>query len=630
MLDSACKFVSVYGQELGEIVNTTMTSGFKLKSLQEFCFTHITTNLEQYSTDVLSLLPKKFRERLLRSAVPVLDICRLEDDTTFTAGIDMESLWEKFYSAYVRVNAYKTPDLTWRELFFKRLFDAVIKRDRRKGYFQALSGTENDALRISHKSTSDCPVNNENMDIVNYLVATKCNILFESQSLFTESVEEDRFLTFQNCLKNGQLSYYKEPCIMVDGPTPTYHKSCCMNQLVPPRYTHLFPEGSCYLPDSIALRLITEKCHYRPKQLVFNLVDFSLFIKECCIVDCLKGCFEEVESLAIQGPASNRECEKLAGEVLSLILQTPVPALSNLKVSLRSPNDESVLDSVESVLRTYHGLKKFAFECSCNDLLEFSKINSVTKNQPLLNTLSISLRVYDGSKMLSSETLFISWIEECFKHPSVQEFEFCINPATAQLVVQIITVFLSTRCSQEQTLVFRMALGPKSSNTCPTPVKSPPHSKGSKMSLRLRRSTQSSVPSTYPFNDAITFKYKCLSFDSSTIFDSFTDAFFSLAPLKLKRISFQRINSCNGCKLLSRLAVNPRIEMESLELVLSDLPYQKMKFFESILQRPALQSVKFSCLARNARSFNNTSFEHFEKKLIYDSAKEKTYLLSRK
>ncbi len=77
-----------------------MAPGFKLISLQEHRFTHITTNLEQYSTDVLSLLPKKFSEWLLRS-IPVLDVCRLEECSSFTLGIDMESLWEKFYSAYI-------------------------------------------------------------------------------------------------------------------------------------------------------------------------------------------------------------------------------------------------------------------------------------------------------------------------------------------------------------------------------------------------------------------------------------------------------------------------------------------------------------------------------------------------
>ena len=67
-------------------------------SLEETCFFYIMKTLEQYSIEELSLLPVKFREQLLLS-LPLLDICQLEE-TQFTAGLDMEAIWEQLHNDY--------------------------------------------------------------------------------------------------------------------------------------------------------------------------------------------------------------------------------------------------------------------------------------------------------------------------------------------------------------------------------------------------------------------------------------------------------------------------------------------------------------------------------------------------
>ncbi len=60
-----------------------------------------------------------------------------------------------------------------RELFFKRLFDAVIQGERPYGYFHVFSGGMVGCSSVSEKMTEDRPVSEHNIDFVNFLVATK-------------------------------------------------------------------------------------------------------------------------------------------------------------------------------------------------------------------------------------------------------------------------------------------------------------------------------------------------------------------------------------------------------------------------------------------------------------------------
>ncbi len=645
-----------------------MTSGFKLKSLRELCFSHITTNLEQYSTDVLSLLPKNFRERLVRS-IPVLDVCRLEECSSFTVGIDMETLWKYLCSIYIHGHTYKTPELTWRELFFKRLFDAVIQGDRPYGYFHVLSRAEKRTPWISRKVNEDRPVSEHVIDFVNFLVATKRNVPAKPVATDTES-EADRRLRDRYGPVHGSMSRHE--VTLINGSIPpgqTYHKSCYINQLVPSRYTNLFPEGSCYLPDSIALQMIIEKCHYRPKHLHIDVSEFSTFIlnveNDCGSLDCLKSYFEGVESVSIQGVieksqrtriisgAKYGECKGVAGRVLKLILQAPYPLLSSLKVSINTRDD--VLNSIEPVLVSYGGLQKFSFVGRGDDSPNFQKLNAIVEYQQCLSTLSFSINevteVYNPFHRVTrspvfSKTHFLSWIQACFKSPSLQEVQLDISPITTQLIFQVLTVFLSTPCSREQTFILKISLendrpespwlkpsmpplpslkgpivsspvppngntmspvpsngstmspvsskdltmspvpsnGPTMSPVPPNgPTMSPVSSNGPTMSPVSSKDptmppvpppppplpvpTQPSVPPTYRFDDAITLKYKCLVFDHWSISESFIEAFFSLAPLKLKKMSFRESRFFDGINLQSRITADPLIEIESLELL---------------------------------------------------------------
>lgn len=73
--------------------------------------------------------------------------------------------------------------------------------------------------------------------------------------------------------------------------------------LIPPRYKKLFPEysyfryfleQSYFLPDSVALELITKECHFSPKNVTISTQRFSAFLKKDLI-----EFFKDVDSLSL-------------------------------------------------------------------------------------------------------------------------------------------------------------------------------------------------------------------------------------------------------------------------------------------------------------------------------------------
>ena len=721
------------------------------KSLQELCLTHITMTLEQYSTNVLSLLPKKFREQLLHN-IPVLDICRLEEDSSFTAGIDMESIWKELYVKLLGCNGYSLlggnggGSLTCKELLLSQFFNTIIQGDRPYGYFHVLSRAEKRSPWVSRQMNENQPAKNHGIDYVNFLVATKSCSLKQSVPVPTNPRDSGGFTDID---RYGPVigTMNRHEVTLVKGPIPpgrTYHESCRTNQLVPPRYTKLFLEDSCYLPDSTALQLITEKCHFRPKHLYVDVPTFATFlfnvVNDCGRVDCLKDYFQGVKSVSIQGVieksqrdkvisgthyddsksvadralelilqsslkdhfegtesssiqsvieknqhnkvvrvAESEACTGVAGQALKLILQSPNPSLTDLTVSLNIRDD--VLKSIEPVLVGYGGLKKFSLKGFGDVTPNFSTLCSITKHQPLLSTLSVSIsevtQVYNSFHQVTrspvfSKTHFLSWIRTCFENPSLEELKLDISQAPSEFILQIIIVFLSTPCSREQTLTFKMVLGNnkhKYSKPLPRPsmpllpsLKAfakrsqppkepslPPKSASQSSNVPpdpslppvppppppLPRPVQSNdPPPTYQFDDAVTLKYKCLSFDSCSIHDSFINSFLRLAPLKVKKMTFQKIGYPSGPDFLRHIAQDWLVEMESLELFYSTLPRQTKEFFDFLSLKKSLKSVTYSystarSSTRSADDIEDTSFEGFEKKLVFSLITEKIYLLTK-
>ena len=134
-----------------------------MKSLQEICLTHIQWTLEEYPVDVLALLPKAIREEMLHN-LPIVDICRLED-TQFTSGIDMDSIWKELYKRHIDAEATKSEG-SWRQRYLHKLSLTILNEGRLYGYFSHVLSRGN--LRTTISDDEQHPA-----DIVNYLVAVK-------------------------------------------------------------------------------------------------------------------------------------------------------------------------------------------------------------------------------------------------------------------------------------------------------------------------------------------------------------------------------------------------------------------------------------------------------------------------
>lgn len=75
---------------------------------------------------------------------------------------------------------------------------------------------------------------------------------------------------------------------------------------------------------------------------------------------------------------------------------------------------------------------------------------SITKHQPLLHTISISIQNCKVSLLQ-----LLSWIQICFEKPSLRHLKLRLSPAFSEVILQILIIFLSIPCSHEQTLTLR-------------------------------------------------------------------------------------------------------------------------------------------------------------------------------
>ena len=89
-------------------------------------------------------------------------------------------------------------------------------------------------------------------DIVSYLIAAKVG------DNINDAAASFVYLRRQEVIKEKGLV----------PPGPPYNEAYQSKQLVPVCYRHLFPNGSCYLPDYTALELLGNQGHFHPKDIV--------------------------------------------------------------------------------------------------------------------------------------------------------------------------------------------------------------------------------------------------------------------------------------------------------------------------------------------------------------------------
>ena len=72
-----------------------------LSSLEDLCLSKLRSDLEQFPTSLLSLLPLRLRHRLL-FGLPAADICKLEE-SELVDGVDLESVWKNLVEYFVNL-----------------------------------------------------------------------------------------------------------------------------------------------------------------------------------------------------------------------------------------------------------------------------------------------------------------------------------------------------------------------------------------------------------------------------------------------------------------------------------------------------------------------------------------------
>ena len=447
---------------------STMAMAISIKSLEELCLTHVAMTLEQYSTDSLSLLPKGFRVQLLHK-IPIIDICRLED-TKFVIEIDMESVWKQIVVdlEYVRrqhlidvddVNTVTIGDVapssiegSWKHYFFSAFIDFIVRGKRPYGYFNYSFGQDDQVVGFH-------PV-----DHINYLVAIKWEDSTARKPsgaeylLPSSSKEEFQLHLARHRLRHDDGSL---PCLQLPG--KAYHEACRAKQLVPPRYTKFFSEGSCYLPDSTALKLITEKCHFRPKEMCIDLLTLFLvvptFLEEGKDIVWFKKLVKDVETLKI---ITGRDCSNtyvtIPSKIVQLIVQQEEPKLTSVTVNFsdsRSLNFEDVLNSLTPVLTSsYSGLTELNIDVDARQFPNLDSLVAIVEHHCSLHTVSVKCRHPSRAELNMSMQLMKPWLKVCFIKPSLCHFKLSLSPMPTNIMMDILAMFLSTPRSQEQTLTF--------------------------------------------------------------------------------------------------------------------------------------------------------------------------------
>ncbi len=378
----------------------------------------------------------------------------------------MTSVWRELYKEYSVNSTYSFLSFSdSRESLFKMFFHAIIRGERPYGYYRVL----NELARPTTLMNVDFPISEHEMDFVNFLVAVKREIPVDLREAFMYMYMYGR--------DNHTLSRHN--VTSVNGPVPpskAYHETCRVKQLVPPRYTKFFSEGNSYLPDSTALELIIEKCHYQPEEVIVNVLTFSTFVlnveQELGSINDLRDYFKYVKSLTIKAKMEHNhrtanyikfskydKCKDIARLALDLILLAPKPKLTSLTIDPMTSPRGDMINSIMPTLIAYGGLRELALQVYGERYPDFQELTLITEHQLVLHTLSISSDVKGTPKF--PEKHFISWIHTCYKKPTLQYLKLSIDPISVKFLIQVLTDFISTPCSHSTSLLpksFRVQL----------------------------------------------------------------------------------------------------------------------------------------------------------------------------
>lgn len=267
-------------------------------------------------------------------------------------------------------------------------------------------------------------------------------------------------------------------------------------------------------------------------------------------------------------------------------------------------------DLFATVLTSYSGLKKLSITVRGNVSVDLEKFIAITKHQSSLEMISITtieIQEYKGcicgGKPIATHSpkfslpLLDSWYQFCLAKPTLHHITLNLSPITARFLVQAVIDFLSTPCSQEQTLNFaNMSLG-EQENVNDTPWYQKP-----KEERKLFKNVEVDMSELKlkHFDSQHTLQHKSLEFSNNCRFTpTFISFFLKLPPFKLKKLSYGKTtwlsHNPERDAFFVKLFAQQHFDMQTLELVWIELEDATFDHYDALFQKESLETVIIDC-----------------------------------
>ena len=565
-------------------------------SLSDRCLVDIATNLEDYSINELSLLPRSLRQELL-TRLPIPDLCNFEK-TPLSEGVNMEEVW-----------------------YAKCLLDVNVYPAENSQEKSPVSRAEHDSRREWDSSFMSCflPTDSERKSWREYYFCSKFGLLYG-------------MVNFTDLREMEQAMYYipqrlEHARYLIEYAKKNIHDCCCDNEkvvflrqgfIIPPRYLHekYKRETLATLREDITL-LFMQFTKEHPQRIDIPMIPsthnrFMLGPERDLALSNLRTLEYDIEmQCRLKNPEEDDFAKHL--EIISSV-QRSKPVLHTLE--LRSASGDSVKDGSffrsqkAAVIETDALIKATSTQAYLN--LQWLRIGGgiiepyiafllpLIEKQPNLHSLEI---IYDISKerlALSAKSLQL--IYDFFKRPHFQRLGLAGLKLPAEFFCTIIREFLSNSADQKTMLYILeteitgdTALIKTSNSDSPT-------------------SSESSDPLA-PKSLSIKYLYTDLPALWS---DHILPALSSTAALNLEVFDIANCNISDPSKMISVLAYHSNLALEVVNISDIALPDDNecCKALEDLFQNhPSIQEFhanhcglgKPSLLTSLTKAFSNNS-----------------------
>ena len=586
---------------------------FSTSSLHDLCLIKLIDELEQYSPELLSLLPPVDRKQLLLFC-PVVSICHLEQTCAFD-GIDSEIFWGELlekhiqnfgalYDTTVRLEALRASYSSNREKFFAILTTMIFSGDRFSGHY-GISEYYEEFERWKDDYADTVPTDEQHPDdIVNYLVAYRKP---DAVNVKTMEPKHDRRSSSEE-----KKFYYALPVRDVFGLRPgMVYEFSTKGQHVHSHFSHYILKKNHYrLSDEDAIMLMMNECLYYPKRLLLRDYEVMQWVwSHDALLALLTEFFSKLESLSLWFRGCGKDLDdyipgvRYDTEDLELVLKScfSSPVLTSVEIfgEITAPRDlvlASTLGSKPCPSLSILEIRCLGLGVRFDTTSWFEALVNVITSHNNLSEFTLDLECRLGVSASSFSLLYTSLISFVQKQTFSKLIIRGLVPVQLRL---LLNSFLKTPCSHSQQISLQ--------SVQPQPI----HNEATTTNLPI------SV-TQFPINKVPSgaLEYKSLFIDEICVLTTvFCEWLFSHQPLALKTFHFNapcmtlassRLQHWNTSTELAApihlLSDNTLFHIQELCLTLvSDLPD---KAVESILHH---QQLKKLSLIRSKHRYSTVS-----------------------